>query len=219
MINPWRTEIGRLFLFYVVFMSWTTMQAREAFSDVLISEVCPDPASDWSGNGEIDTRGDEWIEVVNTSPELVDLSAYWIRDALGTAPQLRLSGTLSGGAVAWFTGDDALAWQEASGEGSSGLSLNNSGDTVELFLGHPEEEGSTRVDVLFYDSHIGVDDRSLARFLPEDEWVLCDGLNPYGGDLEPLGTGCSPTPGLTNSCEGLVAAEQATWSDIKSLWH
>jgi len=217
MINSWITEISRRILIAVVLLAiWTSMEG-EALGAVLVSEVLPDPATDWSADGLIDARGDEWVEVVNTGPGAIDLSGYWLRDALGTAPQIRLSGLLEDGATALFTGDDAVAWQEASGEGSAGLSLNNSGDTLELFFGHPEG-GGERVDVVIYGAHVGEDDRSVARFLPQNEWILCDGLNPYNGSLEPVGSGCPPTPGEVNFCEGLVPAESVTWSDVKTRW-
>lgn len=218
MTMPWDTACGREFFLYVLICTMlATIYGGDSFGAVRISEVCPDPATDWSADGVVDTRGDEWVEVVNTGPGTVDLSGYWLRDALGDAPQIRLSGELLSGETALFTGDDALAWQQQSGEGTAGLSLNNSGDTLELFQGHPEQ-GGTLVDVLIYPAHVGVDDRSLALFLPEGEWILCDGLSPYEGALEPLGTGCSPTPGQPNACAGLVPAERSSMSEVKRDW-
>ena len=182
---------------------------------VLVSEVLADPASDWDGDGALSSRGDEWVELVNTGPDTVDLGGYYLRDALGDDPQIRFSGTLEPGETALFHGSDAEAWQAAEGLSSTGLSLNNAGDMLELYLGHPLE-GGTLVDVLIYSDHVGVDDRSLARFLPEDVWVLCDELTPYGGTQEPQGTGCPPTPGEPNVCEGLVAAERLSWGEVKA---
>ncbi|MBU1675822.1 lamin tail domain-containing protein [bacterium] len=192
---------------------WFSGSANAA---VLISEVLPDPASDWDADGEIDSRGDEWVEVINTGPGPVDLDAYYLRDALGDDPQIRFSGTLAAGETALFLGSDALAWQAAEGLSATGLSLNNAGDMLELYLGHPLEGASTLVDALIYPDHAGVDDRSLARFLPEDVWVLCDGLHPYGGAQEPPGTGCLPTPGEINTCAGLVADESSSWGQVKN---
>jgi len=187
----------------------------EAGAAVLISEVLPDPASDWDGDGEVHTRGDEWVEVVNTGPETVDLSDYYLRDALGDDPQIRFSGLLGAGEVALFHGSDAELWQGQEQLPTSGLSLNNAGDMLELHLGDPRLGTSTLVDALIYPDHAGVDDRSLARFLPEDVWVLCDGLRPYGGAQEPSGTGCPPTPGEVNACAGLVANESSSWGQVK----
>ena len=148
----------------------------------------------------------------------MDLGNYWIRDALGDAAQMCLSGVLAPGETALFTGADALAWQQANGIVLTGLSLNNSGDELELFLGSPVAPGAVLVDLLIYPAHVGVDDRSVARFLPGGEWILCDALRPYTGDLEPVGTGCPPTPGEPNACPGLVPAERASWGGVKSVY-
>ncbi len=185
-------------------------------AEVLISEVLPDPASDWDLDGEVDSRGDEWVEVINTGPDPVDLGDYYLRDALGDDPQIRFSGVLESGAAAVFHGSDAQLWQAQEGLGSSGLSLNNAGDMLELYLGDPRLGDSTLVDALIYPDHAGVDDRALARFLPENVWVLCDGFNPYGGAQEPPGTGCYPTPGEPNTCDGLVANEHSSWGQVKT---
>ena len=206
MMLPWETEAGRKFLWMVLVMtilSTPWWEGGAADAAVLVSELCADPASDWDGDGTVDSRGDEWIEIVNTGPGVVDLSAYYLRDALGEEPHLQLSGSLPAGEVALFTGTEAVAWQTAEGLGISGLSLNNAGDLIQLFLGHPQDPSSTLVDLAPYPDHAAEDDRSLARF--QGEWRLCDGLNPYGGALEPAGTGCVPTPGAPNLCEGLVA--------------
>jgi len=186
---------------------------------VLISEVLPDPATDWDGDGEVSSRGDEWVEIINTGPDAVDLADFYLRDALGDDPQIRFSGLLADGEVALFHGSDAVIWQAEQGLSATGLSLNNAGDMLELYLGHPLEDGATLVDALIYPGHVGVDDRTLSRFLPENEWVLCDGLNPYGGTQEPMGTGCPPTPGEANVCEGLVASEHSSWGAIKTDYH
>lgn len=186
---------------------------------VLISEVLPDPATDWDDDGEISSRGDEWVEIINTGPGVVDLADYYLRDALGDSPQIGFSGLLADGETALFHGSDAVIWQAEQGLSATGLSLNNAGDMLELYLGHPMEAGATLVDALIYPSHAGVDDRTLSRFLPENEWVLCDGLNPYGGSQEPMGTGCPPTPGEVNVCEGLVASEHSSWGAVKSDYH
>jgi len=220
MIMPWETPIGHKFFMFVLSMTlmWSLFDPSQCLGAVRISEVCPDPASDWSADGEVDSRGDEWVEVLNTGPDAVDLSGYWLRDALGDAPQIRLDGLLPAGQVAVFTGDDALAWQQDSGEGTAGLSLNNSGDTLELYQGHPEQ-GGTLVDVLIYPSHVGVDDRTMAWLRLDDVWILCDALSPYGGAVEPVGTGCAPTPGVPNACDAEVASEHSTMSTIKRVWH
>lgn len=215
---PWETDAGREFLVLNVALLLLLMSGGfgTAHGAVLISEVLPDPASDWNGDGAVDSRGDEWLEVVNTGPDAVDLADYWIRDALGDAAQMRLSGTLAPGAAAVFYGSDAEAWQQANGVSLSGLSLNNAGDELYLSIGDPAVPGSSTVDGLIYPAHVGADDRSLARFLPENEWVLCDAATPYGGDQDPVGTGCPPTPGEWNACAGLVPDAATSWGAVKA---
>ncbi|MBK9302608.1 MAG: lamin tail domain-containing protein [bacterium] len=214
---PWETESGRawLLLNVALLLLLGGVWADGARGAVLLSEVLADPASDWNGDGTLSSRDDEWIEVVNTGPDSVDLADYWLRDALGEEAQLRLSGALAAGGTALFTGDAAVSWQQAQGMTVTGLSLNNGGDELGLYRGDPALPGATLVDALIYPAHAGVDDRALARMLPENEWVLCDALAPYGGALLPAGTGCPPTPGAWNACEGLVPAQERSWGEIK----
>jgi len=219
MTVPWGTEAGREFFIYVLVMTILLSPlwgAEITIGAVQVSELCGDPASDWDGDGEVSSRGDEWLEIINTGPDTVDLSAYYMRDALGDEPHLQFSGVLAAGETAVFWGSDAAAWQSAQGLSVSGLSLNNAGDLIQIFLGHPEAAGASLVDLAPYPDHAADDDRSMARF--DDEWVLCDGLNTYGGALEPVGSGCPPTPGEGNVCAGLVGAASRSWSDIKILW-
>jgi len=215
---PWETENGRawLLLNVALLLLLAGVRVGDARGAVLLSEVLPDPAGDWNGDGSLSSRDDEWVEIVNTGPASVDLADYWLCDALGEEAQLRLSGALASGETALFTGAAAVAWQQANGITVTGLSLNNGGDQLELYRGDPLLPGATLVDALIYPAHVGVDDRSLALMLPEGEWVLCDALSPYGGDLEPAGTGCPPTPGEWNVCEGLVPAENRSWGEVKA---
>ena len=189
-----------------------------AIGGVHLSEIMADPARDWDGDGTIDSRGDEWLEVYNSGPGTFDLADFYVRDALGDDPQLQLSGSLAPGAAAVFYGSDAEAWQQDAGFGVTGLSLNNGGDQVELWMGLPGGSGSTLLDIVIYPSHTGDDDRSVARIFPDDAWVLFDGLNPYGGELDPVGTGCDPSPGGVNECEGLVPAADASWGAVKKQY-
>jgi Lamin Tail Domain len=202
---------------------WATLvavvlAAASAAGGVYLTEILADPSSDWDGDGEVSTRGDEWIEVINTGPEVVDLAAYYMRDALGEDPQLQLSGVLSPGGIKVFYGSDAEAWQTQTGLSVSGLSLNNAGDQLELYLGDPTGSGATLVDIVIYPDHTGDDDRSLARVLPDGSWVLFDGLNPYGGSLEPTGTGCLPSPNVFNDCVNLVPTEEVGWGEFKQRY-
>lgn len=182
---------------------------------LVLSEILGDPSRDWNGSGAVDSRDDEWVEVLNTGPDPVDLAAYYLRDALGTEPHLRLSGLLAAGEVRVFHGSDAAAWQTAQGLTVTGLSLNNAGDTVELHSGVPGEAGSQLVDVYIYRDHEAEDDRSSAR-LSNGSWILFDYYLPYSGSLTPGGSGCAPSPGVVNVCNGSVAAERSSWGGLKS---
>ena len=181
---------------------------------VVLSEILADPATDWNGDGAINSRDDEWVEVTNTGPDAVDLSAYFLRDALGTEAHLQLSGTLGSGQARVFFGSDAAAWQATQGITVTGLSLNNTGDTVELWRGMPGQTGSQLDDVDIFADHEAEDDRSSGR-LTDGTWVIFDALNPYTGTLLPGGSGCAPSPGAVNVCRPNVPLEAATWGALK----
>ena len=186
-----------------------------ATAALVLSEILGDPARDWNGSGTVDSRDDEWVEVLNTGPDPVDLAEYYLRDALGTDPHLRLCGLLAAGEVRVFHGSDAAAWQTTQGLTVTGLSLNNAGDTVELHLGVPGGTGSQLIDVYIYRDHEAEDDRSSAR-LPDGTWILFDYYLPYTGSLTPGGSGCAPSPGAVNVCGGNVVDERASWGELKS---
>ena len=50
------------------------------------------------------------------------------------------------------------------------------------------------------------------------DWVLFDARNPYGGSLDPAGTGCPPTPGWTDRCTGSVPTEGRTFGAVKAFY-
>jgi hypothetical protein len=184
---------------------------------ILLSEILADPAQDWDGNGTLSSRGDEWIEVMNTGPATVALSDYYLRDALGVEPHLRLSGSLEPGEVAVFYGSDADAWQAGQGLPVTGLSLNNTGDTVEMHLGDPRLPGAQLVDAYIFADHEAEDDRASGR-MTDLTWGLFDGLNPYGGSQAPIGTGCMPSPGIPNLCHPGLTDEGTTWGHMKETY-
>ncbi|MFO7653278.1 MAG: lamin tail domain-containing protein [Candidatus Krumholzibacteriia bacterium] len=186
-------------------------------AQVLIHEVLADPASDWDGDGTVAAIGDEWVELINLGSEPVDLTNYWLLDGLGDDPHMRLSGVLAPGAVLVVYGSDALRWQAETSNGVSGLSLNNTGDTVHLVVG-PQTDQLVIIDTVSYLGHEAVDDRSSGRLLSNGAWVLFDGLNPYGGTTEPLGSGCPPTPGEPNLCQSDVPVNRTTWTELKTLF-
>ncbi len=205
----------RLLTLTLVTLALPLMAVGMASAALQLSEILADPVSDWNGDGEVHFRDDEWIEVTNTGPEGVDLSAYYLKDALGDDSHLNLSGVLFPGESAVFYGSDAVAWQQANGLTITGLSLNNSGDTVELLYDDPDASELVLVDIYFYVDHEADDDRASGRLPDSGEWMLFDGLNLYNGDTPPWSTGCEPTPGVPNDCVPNVPNQPATWGQIK----
>ena len=98
---------------------------------LLLNEILAGPARDWDGDGVYDSRSDEWLEVQNSDAGPMALDEYRLTDADRTV-RFALSGTLAPGEVRLVTGSAAVAWQRSQGLSASGLSLNNSGDTVFL---------------------------------------------------------------------------------------
>ncbi|HET6350241.1 MAG TPA: lamin tail domain-containing protein, partial [Candidatus Krumholzibacteria bacterium] len=155
--------------------------ASASTAQVHLNELLADPATDWNGDGTVDSKLDEWVEIVNTGAAVVDLSTFRISDASGnTSFRFALSGTLAPGQVKVYFGSDVVAWQAANGVAQQGLSLNNSGDTV--FLYEVNGENIDVADSHTYASADVLDDRSTGR-LPNGtgDWVIFDGLNPYKG--------------------------------------
>lgn len=183
---------------------------------VLISEIMADPDSDWDGNGIPHYRDDEWVEVINLGPETADLSRYFLRDITGQTNHLQLNGLLAPGQVAVFFGRQAVEWQQANSVPVSGLSLNNSGDTIELIT--REHEEFVVQDRVEYLDHEAENERSSGLDPDTGEWFLYDGLNPHEGSQAPLGTGCLPTPGEINTCSPEVPVQDSTLGRVKSLY-
>jgi hypothetical protein len=175
----------------------------------VLNEILAGPARDWSGDGAFDARDDEWLEVRNAGGASVDLAAYRVADADSTI-RYAFSGMLLPGEVALVTGATAIEWQRSVGRTATGLSLNNSGDTVHLF--RIDGADTVLVDQKVYNSIEGASDRATGRL--GDSWILFDSLNPYGGSGQPSGTGCPPTPGGQNGCTTKV--DETTWGWIKA---
>lgn len=189
-----------------------------ALSQVVISELLADPASDWDGDGEVNFRTDEWVEVYNAGDAAVDLALYWLRDGTGEEVHLNLSGSLPAGEAAVFYGSDAVAWQQAHDLGATGLSLNNAGDRVQLLQTVAGQDELALIDEAVFVDHEAEDDRASGLIITTSAWALFDGLNPYDGDVPPLSTTCLPTPGVVNDCDGQVAAEARAWSQFKATY-
>lgn len=185
-------------------------RAGSAATDLELSEILAGPARDWNGDGVYNSRQDEWVEVRNETGGAIDLSAYRIADSDSTI-RYELGGLLAPGAVLVIMGSAAEEQQRALGRTVTGLSLNNSGDTVRLFrIGAAD---TVAVDSRQYGSIEGASDRSVGRLGADGTWVLFDGLDKYSGSGEPQGTGCPPTPGAVNACPTPVTG--TTWGKIK----
>lgn len=185
---------------------------------IIINEVLADPASDWDGDGAVNYKSDEWIEVLNVSVDTVDLATYWVRDATGTDPHMQLYGLIGPGEAAVFYGSEAMAWQAANGVSTTGLSLNNGGDVVQLLRSIPGGSGLELMYSVHYEAHMAVDDRSNGWNVDRNDWQLFDALLPYNGSLLPAGNGCGPTPGLPNVCGISVPTEASSFGTVKSLF-
>ncbi|MCB9689240.1 MAG: lamin tail domain-containing protein [Alphaproteobacteria bacterium] len=128
------------------------MSVGNADAAIVINEILADPgtlAGDSNCDGIIDTVQDEFVELVNTGPNAVDLTDWTINDAIGLKHTFPGGTTLAAGqaVVVWGGGTPTMtANQPAIGAwcknlagvrlqtASSGtLALNNSGDTVTLF--------------------------------------------------------------------------------------
>lgn len=193
--------------------------ADPAGAELIINEILGDPASDWDADGAIDFMGDEWVEVLNSGTEPVDLAEYWLRDGLGDTPHLHLDGILEPGAVKVYFGSQAVAWQVENGAGATGFSLNNGGDTVQLLKNHYVDGNLMSLDVvhsLDYADHEAEDDRSSGWSNQDGGWTLFDSLNPYTGSLLPGGSGCAPTPGGINICGPQVGAREVSFGGLKA---
>lgn len=187
---------------------------------IIINEVLADPATDWNGDGTIDAKNDEWIEVRNIDTVPIDLSDYWLRDSSGDVPDLQLSGVVDPGEHQVFTGSDAVAWQAANGLSTTGFALNNTGDLVQLLRTIPGTD-PRQYELMFAVSitdHAAEDDRSCGFDTDHIEWLLFDAIFPYPGVQLPVGTGCAPSPGADNLCGDLVASETTTFGTVKATY-
>ncbi len=205
-----------------------TAFAGACWGQIVVNEIMADPASDWDGDSTYSYKGDEWIEIYNAGVESVDLAAYWVGDSDSTL-LYNFSGTLRARKHVVVYGSQVESWQRANGLSAVGLRLNNSGDTVMLwvvsqgaaFSSSDEVGGPAALPVLVdryeYQNHEAEDDRSTGLF-PDgmDSRALFDALNPYTGSQEPQGTGCPPTPGARNECPTPV--ERSSWGAVKSLY-
>jgi Lamin Tail Domain len=195
----------------VVFL---VLSARFCSAQLVINEILASPSIDWNGDGVYTYRDDEWVEVYNNTEGPVVLDGYRLCDA-ETTWRYGFSGTLPARGYLVIFGDASYAWEKAHAYPAYGLSLSNTGDTVQLwqFVG----ADSFLVGSYTYGKNASGTDRSVGR-KPDgvEDWYIFDALNPYTGTTPPLGTGCPPSPGTANGCATPVESE--TWSRIKTLF-
>jgi Lamin Tail Domain len=192
--------------------------ASVALAELRITEALSAPATDWDGDGAVDFKGDEWVEILNTGPAPEDLDGVFLKDGTGDAYHYGFSGILGVGDVLVVYGSEAVAWQAANSAGSSGLSLNNGGDMVELWRDTLTPRIFQALDVVPIPSHAAGADRALGWSENSTSWLLHDAANPYSGAALPAGSGCAPSPGVRNACDGLVPVENARWGGLKSRY-
>jgi hypothetical protein len=190
------------------------LSVARAGPGLVLNEFVAGPARDWDGSGAVSTRDDEWIEVWNSAAETLDLSSFLVTDS-DRLPRYAFSGTLGPGERRLVFGKQSYDWEKANGFPAFGLSLSNTGDTVMLWQVAGAE--TLLVDSYAYQSHEAAADRAVGRKPDGGPWILFDGLNPYVGTTLPPGTGCSPTPGLANVCDG-TPTRTPTWGRLKTLY-
>jgi hypothetical protein len=193
-------------------MGVLVMGSGTAQAGILLNELLADPARDWNVDGVTSSRDDEWVEIINTGPDWVNLAGLRLAGP-DSVWRYEFSGVLAPGQVQVVYGRQSYDWEVANGFPAFGLRLSNSGGELLLFrvgLG-----GAVQLDCYGWADHEAEDDRSSGR-APEggSDWLLFDGYNPYTGTVEPLGSGCFPTPGTHLSCPTPV--EPITWGLLKA---
>ena len=189
-----------------------TVLAGSARAQIVLNELMPDPASDWSptdGNEEYGSLEDEWVEIFNAGSEAIDITGWRLRDAVSDSSwRFGFEGVLEPCEFFVVYGNEAYQWEDENGYAKNGLSMNNAGDTITLV----SADLTTVVDLVTYTSQNIGDDRSWGR-VPDGSpnWECNDGLNP----ANPPGSGLPPTPGEPNLG---APVETVDWGQIKALF-
>ncbi len=135
---------------------------------VLIHEIHADPhpsAGDANGDGTVSSTQDEFVELVNSTWDPVDVSGWTLSDGVGVRHKFANGSVIPGreAAVVFGGGSPTGAFGHAAANGlvftaSAGtLGLNNTGDTLTL-----KDDLGTTVQVASYGSE-GGDDEALTR--------------------------------------------------------
>lgn len=189
-----------------------TVFAGSARAQIVLNELMPDPASDWSptdGNDEYGSLEDEWVEIFNAGSEAIDITGWRLRDAVSDSSwRFGFDGVLEPCEFFVVYGNEAYQWEDENGYPKYGLSMNNAGDTITLV----SADLATVVDLVTYTSQDVGDDQSWGR-VPDGSpnWECNDGLNP----ANPPGSGLPPTPGEPNFG---APVETVDWGQIKALF-
>lgn len=200
----------------VLCAAWSALSATPVRAQFALNEILAAPSSDWDHNGAVSSRDDEWIEIVNTSDSPMAMDSLLVRDGTHKT-RYRFSGTLAPHAYLVVYGAQAYAWEKANGQAADGLSLNNTGDTVDLMkITSPVD--TILCDERVYTSAESAAERSVGR-QPDGtgEWVLFDLLNPYTSGGNEHATNCAPSPGGSNTLCG-TPVRPSTWGRIKALY-
>jgi hypothetical protein len=142
---------------------------------ILISEVLADPApgaaGDHNGDGERDARADEYVELVNTTDGLVDVTGWTLSDNVSTRFVVEERTVLEPGQyLVVFGGGDVSAVEADHVLVADGLYLNNGGDALTLH----DDDGEV-VDRVRYGSQ-GGEDRAMNR--AGDELATTESATP-----------------------------------------
>jgi hypothetical protein len=202
-----------LSLALLVFVAGAPVRADTALH---LNELLPGPARDWDGSGAFSSRDDEWVEVVNTATDVLDVSSFYLTDG-DSIPRFGFTGTLAPGEHRVIFGRESVDWERATGHPVFGFSLGNSGDAILLW--QVVGADSMVVEEYHYTNHEAAADRAIGR-APDGTgpWALFDSLDPYSGTIAPLGTGCAPTPGQPNQCS-TTPSRRVSWGDLKARYH
>jgi len=209
-------RVFRFFVATLVFLFTFLVVAVTGHAQVLINEFLADPARDWDGDDQANYRDDEWVEIINFGSTEVDCSGFLLADGEGE-PVWRygFSGILAPREVRVIYGSDSRAWEESNGFPMYGLSLNNAGDRLSLYRVSGSE--TLLVDTFTYGDRAAEDDRSVGRGAQTpDTWFIFDAYNPCPDNCDPAGSGCIPTPGLSNDC--ITGTELESWGKIKGRY-
>lgn len=140
-VTPGLTEISVEDTGLVVSQPGFKVQGALVYGDLIVNEFCAHPGGmDFNKDAYGDSKADEFIEIVNTTQEWVDLSYLTIWDGANRERHRFLNPTVlpPGGGIVVFGGGtpDGFKARGESGHAQAAvadeLALNNSGDTIEI---------------------------------------------------------------------------------------